>query len=383
MRDKLTGAALAIAIVVIATLALPGASGDSSDVRGAELYAGSAFAYAPSGDWTDATASGSALDAGIAWEDGMLSGTIGVPGEYSVVLTKGDGSCTVDLTVLSPVAINGGRGNAQTGDAVVVAGAGAGALVCPVSVGGPDGTSVSADCDRELFAFDSGKGFVLARDATASDAGRYVLTVRAAHESGPLYAETSLTFDVTVVSSTAASGRTASEIAYLGTVSGGTTYVVTSAGTEAVANPSYSSPEAPSISAMKVGTDGRDVCVSSSITDAQKITYNWGDGTRSVGTVGSVLNAAQHSYEKGGIYSVTLTADGPQSSGYAVAIFEVPADEESEGFFEEHGWAFVAFIVLAAVSAIAFWFTRDPRLLIVFALFCILAAACLFLKVGA
>ena len=383
MRDKLTGAALAIAIVVIATLALPGASGDSSDVRGAELYAGSAFAYAPSGDWTDATASGSALDAGIAWEDGMLSGTIGVPGEYSVVLTKGDGSCTVDLTVLPPVAINGGRGDAQTGDAVVVAGAGAGALVCPVTVGGPDGTSVSADCDRELFAFDSGKGFVLARDATASDAGRYVLTVRAAHESGPLYAETSLTFDVTVVSPTAASGRTASEIASLGTGSGSTTYVVTSAGTEAVANPSYSSPEAPSISAMKVGTDGRDVCVSSSITDAQKITYNWGDGTRSVGTVGSVLNAAQHSYEKGGIYSVTLTADGPQSSGYAVAIFEVPVDEESKGFFEEHGWAFVAFVVLAAVSAIAFWFTRDPRLLIVFALFCILAAACLFLKVGA
>ena len=380
MRNKLTGAALAIAIVVIATLALPGASGDSSDVRGAELYAGSAFAYAPSGDWTDATASGSALNAGIAWEDGMLSGTIGVPGEYSVVLTKGDGSCTVDLTVLPPVAINGGRGNALTGDAVVVAGAGAGALVCPVTVGGPDGTSVSADCDRELFAFDSGKGFVLARDATASDAGRYVLTVRAAHESGPLYAETSLTFDVTVVSSAAASGRTASDIASLGTGSGGTTYVVTSAGTEAVANPSYSSPEAPSISAMKVGTDGRDVCVSSSITDAQKITYNWGDGTRSVGTVGSVLNAAQHTYSEGGVYSVTLTADGPQSSGYAVAIFEVPADGESH---EGHGWVYILFAIGAVASAVAFWFTRDSRVIVIMAGCAVLAVASFVLGLGA
>ncbi len=382
MNGKLFGAALAIVIVTMAAFALPSASGDSSDAREAELYAGSAFAYSPSGDWTDAKASGTALGAGMEWKNGTLSGSIDEPGTYRAVFEKADASCAITLNVLPSLAINESKVSVQKGDSVIVSGAEEGALVFPVAVSGPDGTEVSVECDRGLFAFDADEGFVLARDIVDSDKGTYTLTVRASHDSGPLYAEMSLEVNVRIISQAEASGLDAEGIASLGSRSGSVTYAVTSTGTESVSNPSYAAPSEPAVSGLKLYSDGRDVRITSSVTDATKLTYNWGDGIRTSIAVGSVLNGAQHTYAHGGTYSVVITADGPYSSGYAVAVFDTPGDAQ-KGLIEEHGLIFILFAVLAALMAVAFFFTRDARMLIALAVSAVLAVLCFFLKVGA
>ncbi len=383
MRNRMMGAMLAVVAVAMLALALPSASGDtSSDVREAEIYAGSAFAYSPMGDWTDAEASGTALDSGMKWTDGTLSGTIDVPGTYRAVLQSADDSLTVVIEVLPIATINGHAGTALKGDSVVASGSEEGTIVHPLTVGGPDGTDVTMECDRSLFAFDAEKGFVLAREVTDSDAGDYTLTVRAHHESGPLYVETSLTVNVKVLSKAEATGLDAQDLASFGTRSGSVTYVVTTDGIEPVSNPSYAAPSEPAVSSMRLYADGRDVRITSSVTDAQKLTYNWGDGIRSESEVGSVLNGAQHTYAHGGTYSVVITAEGPYSSAFAVAVFDTPGDAQ-KGFIEEHGWIFIVFAVLAVLFAVAFWFTRDPRMIIATAASAVLAIVCLILKVGA
>lgn len=382
MSRKLFGAALAIIIVTMAALALPSASGEASDAREAELYAGSAFAYSPTGDWTDAKASGSALDAGMEWTDGTLSGVIDTPGAYRAVFEKTDASCEIILKVLPSLAINESKLSAQKGDSVVVSGAEKGALIFPVTVSGPDGADVSVECDRQIFAFDAETGFVLARDIADSDKGTYTLTVRASHDSGPLYAETSLEVNVKVITQTDASGLDAEGVASLGTRSGSVTCVVTQYGAESISNPNYAAPSEPAVSGLKLYSDGRDVRITSSVTDATKLTYNWGDGIRTMIDVGSVLNGAQHTYAHGGTYSVIITADGPYSSGYAVAVFDTPGDAP-KGFIGEHGWVFILFAVLAMLAVIAFYFTRDARMLYATIAFAVLAVVCLVLKVGA
>ena len=381
MKNNIIGAVLAVAIVVMAAFALPVASGDSPDVREAELYAGSAFAYTPSGDWTDAKASGTALDAGMAWKNGTLSGTIDVPGTYRVSIVKDEASFGIELTVLPIVTVNGKTGGTILGDAIVVSGAKEGAVVCPVTVGGPDGTDVSAECDRGLFAFDAEKGFVLIRDAADIDAGTYTLTVKAVHESGPLYAETCLKINVEILKASQAVGLDASELASFGTRSGSTTYVLTAEKSVTISNPSYAAPEDPAVSDLDISSDGRSVRVSSSVTDAEEIVYNWGDGTRTVVQAESVLNQAHHTYRQGGTYSVVVSAIGPYSSGYAVAVFDTPADvpEKSEG----HGWVFILFAVLALIAILAFAYCRDMRMVIAAVVFVLLAIASYLMRVGA
>ncbi len=382
MNNRMIGAMLAIAAVAMLAFALPSASGDSPDVREAEIYAGSAFAYSPTGDWTDAKASGTAVAAGIEWKDGALTGTIDVPGTYRAAIESSDDSMIVEIKVLPITTINEYSGNVQKGDSIVVSATEAGAVVYPVIVGGPDGTEVSADCDRSLFAFDSEQGFVLARDATDSDAGEYNLSVNIRHSSGPLYSESSLEVRVKVLTASRASGLDAQGLASESARSGSVTYVVTPNGTQSVSNPSYAAPSEPSVSGLSLSTDGRNVRITSSVTDAQKLTYNWGDGTRTIVDVGSVLNGAQHTYSDGGTHSVVVTAEGPYSSGYAVAVFDTP-DDAPKGFIEEHGWIFVLFAVLAMLAAIAFYFTRDARMLFALAAFAVLAIVCVVLKVGA
>ena len=381
MNKQFIGAALAILIVTMAALALPSASGDSPDVREAEIYADSAFAYSPSGDWSDAKASGSALDAGLVWADGTLSGSIGTPGEYRAVIEKADGSLTVELTVLPSVAINRHGGSSMTGDAVAVSGSKAGSVVFPVTIGGPDGTVVNADCG-DLFAFEADTGFVLKDDLKDSAKGSYTLTVRASHESGPLYSESALTITVKVVPSSEAQGKDAEALASLGVRTGSTTYVVTSSGTTAIANTSYAAPEDPKVSDLKVDSDGRTVLVSSGVTDAGKLTYNWGDGTRTSLEVQSVLQAAQHTYREGGTYTMIVTAQGPYANGYGVAVIDAPSDA-SKGFFEEHGWIFLIFAVGALISVFAFLYTQDPRLLILTVFLAVLTAFTLITGVTA
>lgn len=379
MKRQLIGAALAIIIVTMAALALPSASGDSPDVREAEIYENSAFAYSPSGDWSVAKASGTAIDAGLIWADGTLSGSIGTAGTYRAVIEKADGSVTVELTVLPSVTVNQHSGRTMTGDSVAVSGAKAGSVAFPVTIGGPDGTVVSADCGG-LFVFDAEKGFVLKDDLTDSAKGSYALTVRASHESGPLYSEAVLTVTVEIVSASEAQGRDAEGIASLGARTGSTTYVVTSTGTVPVTNASYATPEAPKVSDLKVDSDGRSVRVSSGVTDAQKITYNWGDGTRTSVDVQSVLQAAQHTYRDGGTYTMIVTADGPYASGYGVAVFDAPADG-SKGFFDQHGWIFLVFAIGALISVFAFLYARDPRFLIAAAVLAVLTAVTLVMGV--
>lgn len=207
MNLKLTGAVLAVALAMTLVLAPSATSAESADVREAELYAGSAFAYSPSGEWADAKASGSALDAGLEWADGTLSGAISAPGTYCAAIESADRSLEISFTVL-PAPDTGSDDD------------------------GSDGTS-------------------------------------------------------------------------------------------------YAKPEGPAVSGLKVSGDGRSIVVSASVTDAQKLTYNWGDGTRSVVSVESVLQGAQHSYRQGGTYSVVITAEGPYATAYATAMYDAPADQPS------------------------------------------------------
>ncbi len=242
MNLKFTGAVLAVAVMASLALVPFDASGESPDIREAELYAGFPFVYSPSGGWADAKASGTALDAGIAWADGTLSGTIDAPGTYLATIESAGKAMEIALTVVQ--APNGG---AMAGD--------------------------------------------------ASDGSAEGIT-------------------------------------------------------------------APTVSALKVSGDGRSVIVSAEVADAEKLTYNWGDGTRSVVTVESVLQGAQHTYREAGAYSVVITAEGPYAAGYAVAMYDAPADALSSTEGHQLLIGVVLLILTASVFA-AFIITWDYRLLYV------------------
>lgn len=241
MNNKIAGAMLALAVVAALAIAPCAVSADSADIREAELYAGSAFVYTPSGDWTGAKASGSALGAGLEWADGTLSGKISEPGAYEAAIEKEGKTLRISLNV----------------------------------VPAPEGPAYAGDPSE--------------KPADAALAG------------------------------------------------------------------------------FRASGDGRSVIVSAAVAGAEKIYYNWGDGTWTILPVESALQQAQHAYRQGGAYTVTVKAEGPYSSGYAAAMYDAPAvgsDGKAVG-----GVMVSVLLAMLAVAALAgFLITWDRRLAIVAAI---------------
>lgn len=136
-----------------------------------------------------------------------------------------------------------------------------------------------------------------------------------------------------------------------------------------------------------------DALASAKFAGAKSITYNWGDGTQTHVDVKNTSNptyAARHVYDSPGTYLVTITAENDVGTQKAYMLYDATngawaaADETTEtgdndkGFFEEHGYLFILFAILALLMVVVFFGVgiQHPFVAIAAIAFVILAVLC-------
>lgn len=142
-----------------------------------------------------------------------------------------------------------------------------------------------------------------------------------------------------------------------------------------------------------------DVIMSADFEGTTKITYNWGDGkSTTVNTnpdAGSKYSA-RHVYASEGSYVITVTAYNSVGSTTVYTLYDAKTSSfagidgetgETEGedptvpektFFEEHGYQFIVFALIAVLGFVAFFFFgyQNPLVLIVAIITALLAVLC-------
>ncbi len=135
--------------------------------------------------------------------------------------------------------------------------------------------------------------------------------------------------------------------------------------------------------------------LSANVSGAKYVTINWGDGQisqRSAVTETSTLLNAQHKYANAGMYMITITAEndvGTTSSKVLYAVdsaLDVTTDkttddkkDTSKGFFEEHGYLFLVFLLILVGLLVAyFYFGIQHPFVLLLAIVCAVLAVALF-----
>lgn len=135
---------------------------------------------------------------------------------------------------------------------------------------------------------------------------------------------------------------------------------------------------------------GNNISLSSYITGAYKVVYDWGDGSQTsamdCGGKTATTYSAYHAYARAGTYTVTIYATNDQGTTTAqvfhstngVEIPETPAEPEEKSFFEEHGIQFLIFAILVIILAIAFFYfgIQSPFVVILMIVFAALSVLC-------
>ena len=164
-----------------------------------------------------------------------------------------------------------------------------------------------------------------------------------------------------------------------------------------------SAPAVSDITVTNVGTNSNTVLLSSYISGANSVVFEWGDGFSTAPMTNAEVSAnytANHTYAAPGTYLVTIYATndqgtttskvmysvGPEDAGTGTDEPEQPAEGDGEGeqsFFDEHGYLFIVFIVLAAVCVFAYVgpFHIQHPLVIIAAVICAILAILTFVYV--
>lgn len=159
-----------------------------------------------------------------------------------------------------------------------------------------------------------------------------------------------------------------------------------------------SAPTVDNISTNALTAAGTSISLSSYIGGAYKVVYDWGDGTQTSsmdnGSKVGTTYSAYHAYAKAGTYTITIYATNDQgtttaqifhsSNGVEMAEEQTPgttepsADDEEKSFFDEHGFQFLVFAILAILCAIAFFYfgIQSPYVIIIMIVFAALAILC-------
>ena len=154
-----------------------------------------------------------------------------------------------------------------------------------------------------------------------------------------------------------------------------------------------SEPEISDVQALSATGNGLDALATATFKGANSITYNWGDGTQTHVDVKNTSNptySARHVYDSAGTYLVTITAENDKGTERAYMLYDATngawaaADETTEtgdndkGFFEEHGYLFILFAILALLMVVVFFGVgiQHPFVAIAAIAFVILAVLC-------
>ena len=130
-----------------------------------------------------------------------------------------------------------------------------------------------------------------------------------------------------------------------------------------------------------------DVLMTATFANATSIRYVWGDGTETTvvpsGTDSSKYSA-RHVYQDSGVYFITVYASNDRGTAKLVTMYnastgasQVVDDAPEKGFFEEHGWQFVVFGIIAVLLLAMFFVAgvQSPWVIIgaiIMAMLCIL-----------
>ena len=161
-------------------------------------------------------------------------------------------------------------------------------------------------------------------------------------------------------------------------------------------------PSIASIDATPVGTNSSTILLSTYISGADSVVIEWGDGYRTIPMSNSASSAnysSTHTYSAPGTYLATVYATNDQGTTTSKVMYSVgenagtgtdepeqPAEGDGEGeqsFFDEHGYLFIVFIVLAAVCVFAYVgpFHIQHPLVIIAAVICAILAVLTFVHV--
>ena len=108
-----------------------------------------------------------------------------------------------------------------------------------------------------------------------------------------------------------------------------------------------------------------DMLMTATFENATHIRYVWGDGTETnVATSGTDATkySARHVYDSEGVYFITVYAQNDKGTTKLITMYnastgesDIVDGEPEQGFFEEHGWQFILFGILAAFLLILFF----------------------------
>lgn len=157
-----------------------------------------------------------------------------------------------------------------------------------------------------------------------------------------------------------------------------------------------SAPAISDITVIPVGANSNTVLLSSYISGANSVVIEWGDGYRTTPMTNSEVSAnftSTHTYSAPGTYLATVYATNDQGTTTSKVMYSVgeeqagagtdepeqPADGE-QSFFDEHGWLFIVFAVLAVVCVFAYFgpYHIQHPLVLIAAIICAILTVLLF-----
>ncbi len=158
-------------------------------------------------------------------------------------------------------------------------------------------------------------------------------------------------------------------------------------------------PTVGTVNASAIATGSGTMNLSAYISGAKSVTFNWGDGTVSELRTSDVANtyAANHTYSKSGMYMITITATNDVGTTTSKVLYQSgegmvgetvegsdstgTTDSTNKGFFDEHGYLFLVFAIIALASILVFLFYFNHPAMIVIAIVALILAAALYVYV--
>ena len=152
-----------------------------------------------------------------------------------------------------------------------------------------------------------------------------------------------------------------------------------------------STPTVAQIDAKPVSTGSNSVILSSYISGAKSVKIDWNDGTSSESIVtGTAANySANHTYAKSGVYLITISATNDMGTTTSKVMYAAGQDavttpdttdsDKKTGFFEEHGYLFLVFILILVGLLVAyFYFGIQHPFVLLLAIVCAVLAVALY-----
>lgn len=142
--------------------------------------------------------------------------------------------------------------------------------------------------------------------------------------------------------------------------------------------------------AKSTGTNNL-MALSAYIAGAKYVSVNWGDGqftNKTIASDSSIYNA-QHKYANAGMYMITITAENDVGTTTSKVLYAVDStldvtpdttdSDKKTGFFEEHGYLFLVFILILVGLLVAyFYFGIQHPFVLLLAIVCAVLAVALY-----